>query len=64
MKEIIGSKETAEILQISLPTLIKHLQKGKIKIPYSKLGSHYKFRRKDVEEYFKSSFRLPKEHKD
>lgn len=54
--EIIGAKEAAEILQISYTHFLKLLREKKITVPFSKLGKHARFKKRDVENYFQKTF--------
>lgn len=55
MSQLLNTKQVAELLNISMPSLYKMLANGKI--PTIKIGGSYRFDREEVIEHFKEKTR-------
>jgi len=55
---IMTSKEVAEYLRIPVRTLYKLCQEGRI--PATKVGKHWRFRKDMLDKWFKENKSLPK----
>jgi excisionase family DNA binding protein len=62
--EIISAREASDILHISYAYFLKLLREGTITIPFSQIGKHVKFKRKDVQDYFEKTFTEPYKKED
>lgn len=58
MSQLLNTKQVAELLNISMPSLYKMLASGKI--PTIKVGGSYKFDKEEVIEYFREKTRQGK----
>jgi excisionase family DNA binding protein len=56
LPEILTISETAEYLRISLSSLYKLAQEGKI--PCQKVGRHWRFRRESIDRWLESTQRF------
>jgi excisionase family DNA binding protein len=58
-EEILNIKEVSEYLRIPVSTLYKLVQEGKV--PAVKIGKHWRFMKKDLENLFEQSLLKSKE---
>jgi hypothetical protein len=63
-QEYIGLDAAARILRIGNKTLLEGLKNGSILLEFSKFDTVYRFRRKEVEDLFKKSFKTFAQHKN
>ncbi len=59
----IGIAAASRILRIGQRTLLSGLKNGTIPLEFTRFDTVYRFRRDDVEKYFKESFRTYAAHK-